>query len=157
MIFCVLCTIVVTKIKQLNATVSPRSDGLSPTWIHVKFVVGELALEQWFLCQQSFRHCPIPIYDHTLKCAISLIRQHIVGCTTVSEQRLGTHFPAKTNKHVSNIQDFAKQPPVTTAVVAEATNNGAWSAVLSLDWQEALHILYMHTYIYTYIHISIHV
>jgi hypothetical protein len=38
-----------------------------------------------------------------------------------------------------------------TAVVAGATNDRAWSAVLNLDWQDALHMLYIHTYTYIYI------
>jgi hypothetical protein len=34
--------------------------------------------------------------------------------STVSEQRLGKHFPAETNKHVNNIRAITRQPPITT-------------------------------------------
>jgi hypothetical protein len=33
---------------------------------------------------------------------------------TVSEQRHSKHFPSETNKHVNNIRDIARQPPITT-------------------------------------------
>jgi hypothetical protein len=57
----------------------PRSFRLNAGWLHLKFVMDEVALNRFFgFTLVSFRHCCILICRRLLSCTIALTRQHII-------------------------------------------------------------------------------